>query len=184
MVPLVALGIPGSAPAAVILGALLLQGIQPGPQFFVSEPVVVYSFAWAIILSGVVTFLVGAFLAGSLARMVLIPVRFLAPIVMFLSVVGSFAIRNNIVDVFFMLVLGLGVYFLWKAGFHPGPIGLGIILGPIVEPALVEGLALAQASSVAETFLGSIVSKALIALTAISVLWILWSHRRDQRHAG
>jgi putative tricarboxylic transport membrane protein len=183
MVPLVALGIPGSAPAAVILGALLLQGVQPGPQFFVSQPVVVYSFAWAIILSGVATFFIGAFLAGGLARMVLIPVRFLAPIVMFLSIVGAFAIRNNMVDVFLMLGLGVLVYLLWKLGFHPGPIGLGIILGPIVEPALVQAMAMAQAVPLAAVFLGSAVSKALIALTVVSVIWILWSNQKDRRHA-
>jgi putative tricarboxylic transport membrane protein len=183
MVPLVALGIPGSAPAAVILGALLLQGIQPGPQFFVSQPVVVYSFAWAIILSGVATFFIGAFLAGGLARMVLIPVRLLAPIVMFLSVLGSFAIRNNMVDVFLMLGLGVLVYFLWKAGIHPGPIGLGIILGPIVEPALVQAMAMAQALPATDVFLGSAVSKVLIALTAVSIAWILWINRRERRRA-
>lgn len=183
MVPLVALGIPGSAPAAVILGALLLQGIQPGPQFFVSQPVVVYSFAWAIVLSGVMTFFVGAFLADSLARMVLIPVQFLAPTVLFLSVVGAFAIRNNMVDVFLMLGLGVLVYLLWKAGFHPGPIGLGIILGPIVEPALVQAMAIARAVSVPGVFLGSAVSKTLIALTILSVIWIMWTNQKERRHA-
>ena len=183
MVPLVALGIPGSAPAAVILGALLLQGIQPGPQFFVSQPVVVYSFAWAIILSGVATFIIGAFLAGSLARMVLIPVRFLAPIVLFLSVLGSYAIRNNMVDVILMFGLGVIVYLLWKAGFHPGPIGLGIILGPIVEPALVQSMAMAQAQTVPGVFLASTVSKVLIVLTIVSVAWILWSNKREARYA-
>ncbi|MPZ73936.1 MAG: C4-dicarboxylate ABC transporter permease [Nitriliruptorales bacterium] len=183
MVPLIALGIPGSAPAAVILGALLLQGVRPGPTFFASNPVIVYSFAWAIIFAGVVTFFIGAFLAGTLARMVLIPVRYLAPIVMFLSVVGAFAIRNNIVDVFLSLALGVLVYLLAKAGFHPGPIGLGIILGPIVEPALVQAMAVARASGLASVFLRSTVSKGLIALTTASVLWILWSNQREQRRA-
>lgn len=184
MVPLVALGIPGSAPAAVILGALLLQGVRPGPTFFASEPVIIYSFAWSIIIAGIVTFFIGAFLADSLARMVLIPVRFLAPVVMFLSVVGAFAIRNNIVDVFLSLALGILVYLLWKAGFHPGPIGLGIILGPIVEPAMVQAMALAQGRGLVKVFLGSGMSKFLIALTLISIAWILLSNQRERRRAG
>ena len=183
MVPLIALGIPGSAPAAVILGALLLQGVRPGPTFFASEPVIVYSFAWSIIIAGIVTFFIGAFLADTLARMVLIPVRYLAPVVMFLSVVGAFAIRNNIVDVFLSLALGVLVYLLWKAGFHPGPIGLGIILGPIVEPALVQAMALAQANGLAAVFLRSTVSKGLIALTVVSIAWILISNQREARRA-
>ncbi|MBA2276523.1 MAG: tripartite tricarboxylate transporter permease [Chloroflexia bacterium] len=183
MVPLIALGIPGSAPAAVILGALLLQGVRPGPTFFASESVIVYSFAWSIIIAGFVTFLIAAVLADSLARMVLIPVRFLAPVVMFLSVIGAFAIRNNIVDVFLSLTLGVLVYLLWKIGFHPGPIGLGIILGPIVEPALVQAMALAQGAGLAGVFLRSAVSKGLIALTLVSIAWILLSNQREGRRA-
>jgi putative tricarboxylic transport membrane protein len=87
------------------------------------------------------------------------------------------------VDVFLMLGLGVIVYLLWKAGFHPGPIGLGIILGPIVEPALVQAMAMGQAVSLPVAFLGSAVSKALLALTVLSVGWILWSNQRERRHA-
>jgi putative tricarboxylic transport membrane protein len=183
MVPLVALGIPGSAPAAVILGALLLQGIQPGPQLFGSRPELVFGFGWSIIIAGFVTFVASAILAGSLARMVMIPVRLLAPIVLFLSVVGSYAIRNNMIDVYMMIGIGIVVYLLGKIGVHAGPIGLGVILAPIIEPALVQSMALAKGSSVHQVFLTSPLSIALIALTAISTGWIIWSNQRERRHA-
>ncbi len=179
MVPLMALGIPGSAPAAVILGALLLQGIRPGPQLFLAQPELVYGFAWAIVVAGIATFIIGGALAGSLARMVSIPVRLLAPIVLFLSVAGSFAIRNNIVDVFLMVGFGTVVYLLSKVGFHPGPIGLGVILGPIVEPAMVQAMAMAEASSIFDVFLTGTVNIALIALTVLSVAWVMWSNLRE-----
>jgi putative tricarboxylic transport membrane protein len=181
MVPLVGLGIPGSAPAAVILGALLLQGLRPGPQLFQTRPELVYGFAWAIILAGVVTFLFGSLLAGALARMVSIPVRLLAPIVLFLSVIGAFAIRNNIVDVYLMVGLGIGVYFLGKLGFHPGPIGLGIIIGPIIEPALVQSMAMAEASSVFNVFVMRPVSLAIIVLTVVSAGWVVWTRKRERQ---
>ncbi len=180
MVPLVGLGIPGSAPAAVILGALLIQGLRPGPQLFQTQPELVYGFAWAIIIAGIVTFIAGSVLAGTLARMVTIPVRLLAPIVLFLSVVGAFAIRNNIVDVFLMIGLGIGVYFLGKLGFHPGPIGLGIILGPIIEPALVQSMAMAEARSVIEVFLTRPVSVAVILVTLASLAWVAWSKQKER----
>lgn len=180
MVPLVALGIPGSAPAAVILGALLLQGLRPGPQLFGDNPTLVYGFAWAIMLAGFVTYLFGSLLSGVLARMVMIPVHLLAPIILFLSVVGSFAIRNQVVDVFLMLGLGIAVYFLSLLGFHPGPIGLGVILGPILEPALVQSMALAQSSSVPAVFFGRPLSLLLIALTVVSVVWLVWSRRKER----
>ena len=181
MVPLVALGIPGSAPAAVILGALLLQGIQPGPQLFGSRPELVFGFGWSMILAGAVTFVASMLLAGSLARMVMIPVRLLAPIVLFLSVIGSFAIRNNMTDVYLMVGIGIVVYLLGLVGVHPGPIGLGVILGPIIEPALVQAMSLSQGSSVSEVFLGSKVSIFLIVLTLISTAWIIWSNQREHR---
>ena len=183
MVPMVALGIPGSAPAAVILGALLLQGIQPGPQLFGSRPELVFGFGWTIIIAGFVTFVASAILAGSLARMVMIPVRLLAPIVLFLSVVGSYAIRTSMIDVYMMIGIGVVVYLLSKIGVHAGPIGLGVILGPIIEPALVQSMALAKGSSVHQVFLTSPLSIALIALTVVSTGWIIWSNQRERRHA-
>lgn len=182
LVPLVALGIPGSAPAAVILGALLLQGLRPGPQLFARSPELSYGFAAAIIVSGVATYILGSLLAPLLARMVTIPVRLLAPIVMFLSVTGSFAIRSNITDVFLMVGLGVIVYGLSKLGFHPGPIGLGIILGPIVEPAMVQSIAMADASSLQNVFLMRPISQMLIALSVVSVAWIIWSDQKE-RHS-
>lgn len=182
MVPLAALGVPGSAPAAVILGALLLHGIRPGPQLFATQPVLVYGFAWAIVIAGIVTFFLGSALAGLLARMVTIPVRLLSTLVLFLSVVGAFAIRNNLVDVYLMVGLGIIVYFLGHLGFHPGPIGLGVILGPIVEPALVQSMAMAQATSIFGVFVDRPVSMTIIGLTVLSVAWILWSNQRDRHH--
>jgi putative tricarboxylic transport membrane protein len=179
MVPLAALGIPGSAPAAVILGALLLQGIQPGPQLFRTQPDLVFGFAWSIILAGAVTFIASMVLAGSLARMVMIPVRLLAPIVLFLSVVGSFAIRSSMTDVYLMVGIGIAVYLLGKVGVHAGPIGLGVILGPIIEPSLVEALALSEGSSAWSVFTSN-VSIVLIGLTVVSSAWIVWSNRKER----
>lgn len=181
MVPTLGLGVPGSAPAAVILGSLLLHGVRPGPQLFQTRPELVYGFAWAVIVAGVVTFILGSVLAGSLARMVTIPSHLLAPIVLFLSVAGSFAVRNNMVDVFLMLALGIIVYFMAKLGFHPGPIGLGIILGPIVEPALVQALAITQARPFVQVFFGSLVDQSLILLTLASIGWVLYSKGKESR---
>ncbi len=183
IIPTLVLGVPGSAPAAVILGALLLHGLRPGPNLFSTQPTLVYGFAWAIIIAGIVTYIAGSLLAGGLARMVSIPVRLLAPIVLFLSVVGAFAIRANLTDVYLMLGLGIGVYFLSKLGFHPGPIGLGIILGPIVEPALVQSMALSKATSTWHVFFGRPVSLILIGLTILSAGWSAWSNVRERRHA-
>ena len=120
-------------------------------------------------------------LAGSLARMVMIPVRLLAPLVLFLSVVGSFSIRNSMTDVYLMVGIGIAVHLLGKVGVHPGPIGLGVILGPIIEPALVQAMSLSRGSSVFSVFFTSPVSIIIIVLTLVSTGWVIWSNHRERR---
>lgn len=175
MIPTMGLGVPGSPAAAVILGALLLQGIQPGPQLLNTQPGLVYGFAFAILIAGIATFLVGTALSGTLAKIGDIPTRFLGPIIMVLAFLGAFSARNSVIDVFFMIGMGIIVYLLDKVGFHPGPIGLGVVLGPIVEPALVESLTMANASSIAEVFFMQPISVVLIVASIISIAWSVYS---------
>ncbi|AYY11704.1 C4-dicarboxylate ABC transporter permease [Actinobacteria bacterium YIM 96077] len=184
MVPMLALGVPGSAPAAVILGALMLQGLRPGPELMERDSTLVHGFAFSILIAGIFTFVVGSLVAGQLARVVTIPVHLLAPIVFLLSVVGAFAIRSNLSDVYLMLGLGLIVYFLMNLGFHQGAIGLGVILGPIVEPALVQSISIARSSSYVEVFFTRPVSIGLIVLILLSVAWSVWSKQKERSRAS
>lgn len=180
LIPLVTLGVPGSSPAAVIAGALMLRGLNPGPELFQSDGTLVYSFGWSLMLAGIVTFILGSLFAPLLVRMVQIPVRFLAPLIMFLAVIGAYAIRNSIFDVYFMLGLGIFIFLVRKLGFHPGPIGLGLILGPIIEPALVQAMYLADATSIGRVFFGSTVAIVLIALTVLSISFVVWSRMKER----
>lgn len=181
LVPLIALGVPGSSPAAIIMGALLLQGLRPGPTMFRDTPELVYGFAWSFIIAGLITFVVGSMLARYLSMMVKIPVRILVPIIVMLSIVGSYAIRTNIYDVYLMAGLGLFVFLLTKVGFHPGPVGLGLILGPIVEPALVQSLALSRASSWQQVFFTRPLSIVLIIMVLASIAWAAYTNYQQHR---
>lgn len=183
MIPLVTLGVPGSSPAAVIAGALMLRGLNPGPDLFQSGGTLVYSFGWSLALAGIMTFVLGTLLSRWLARMVKIPLRLLAPLILFLSVIGAYAIRNDIFDVYLMLALGLFTFVAAKLDFHPGPIGLGLILGPIVEPALVQSMYLADATSYGQVFFGSTVDMVLIALTVLSLAWVLRTQMNERKQA-
>lgn len=184
MIPLVTLGVPGSAPAAVVAGALMLHGLNPGPNLFQEgNGSLVYAFGWSLMLAGVVTFILGTLLSPWLARMISIPLRLLAPLIMFLSVIGAYAIRNDIFDVYMMLGLGVFTFLAGKLDFHAGPIGLGMILAPIVEPALVQSLYLVRATSYEKVFFGSTVDIVLIAITVLSVIWIVWSHMSAKKQA-
>jgi putative tricarboxylic transport membrane protein len=180
MVPLITLGVPGSSPAAVIGGALMLRGLTPGPELFQTDRTLVFAFGWSLLLAGIVTFILGSLFAPLLVRIIRIPLRLLAPLIMFLAVIGAFAIRNNIFDVYIMLGLGVFVFLVKPLGFHPGPIGLGLILGPIIEPALVQSLYLADATSIGRIFFTGTVNIILITFTVLSIFLAVWTSRRDR----
>lgn len=178
MIPLVTLGVPGSSPAAVIAGALMLRGLNPGPELFQSDGTLVYSFGWSLFLAGIVTFILGSLFSPLLVRIIRIPLRLLAPLIMLLAVIGAYAIRNNIFDVYLMLGIGVFVYFVRRLGLHPGPIGLGLILGPIIEPSLVQAMYIADATSIGDVFFTGTVNIILITITVLSISLVAWSRRK------
>jgi len=95
-------------------------------------------------------------------------------------VIGAYAIRNNIFDVYMMFGLGVFVFLVRRLGFHPGPIGLGIILGPIIEPALVQSLYISNASSVGSVFFSGTVNIILITVTIMSVSVVALARFKDR----
>ncbi|MEC8447607.1 MAG: tripartite tricarboxylate transporter permease, partial [Pseudomonadota bacterium] len=181
MIPLVTLGVPGSAPAAVIAGALMLRGLNPGPELFGTNATLVYSFGWSLLIAGIVVFFIGMLATPILVRIIKIPLRLLAPLIMFLAIIGAYAIRNNVFDVYLMLIIGLFVFLIRPLGFHPGPIGLGFILGPIIEPSLVQALYISHAVGVQRVFFSGSVSIILISLSVISVSAVAISRYRSRK---
>ena len=178
MIPLLALGVPGSAPAAVALGALMLHGLQPGQALYTQHPDIVYTFIWSMILAGIVILLMTLWLSRYLARIAEFPVYLLAPLILLLCVVGAFAIRNSTLDVAIMLAFGLLGYVLDKLGFSAGPIVLGLVLGPIVESGLVTSLAMIRtAQSPLDVFVFRPISAVLIFLSLLSAAWPAISRR-------
>ena len=180
MIPLVTLGVPGSAPAAVIAGALMLRGLNPGPELFGTNAALVYSFGWSLLLAGIIVFFIGMIATPLLVKIIKIPLRLLAPLIMFLAIIGAYAIRNNIFDVYLMLIIGIFVFLVRRLGFHPGPIGLGLILGPIIEPSLVQSLYISHAVGVQKVFFTGSVNIILISLSVISVSAVAISRFRSK----
>ncbi|MBT7364047.1 MAG: C4-dicarboxylate ABC transporter permease, partial [Rhodospirillaceae bacterium] len=174
------LGVPGSSPAAVIAGALMLRGLNPGPELFQSDGSLVFSFGWSLLFAGIVTFILGTLFAPLLVRIIKIPLRLLAPLIMLLAIIGAYAIRNNIFDVYIMLALGVFVFLIRRLGFHPGPIGLGLILGPIIEPSLVQAMYISDATSVWNVFFTGTINIILITLSVLSIVVVVWSRQRDR----
>ncbi|MBS27461.1 MAG: C4-dicarboxylate ABC transporter permease, partial [Alphaproteobacteria bacterium] len=115
-----------------------------------------------------------------LVRIIRIPLRLLAPLIMLLAIIGAYAIRNNIFDVYIMLALGVFVFLIRRLGFHPGPIGLGLILGPIIEPSLVQAMYISDATSVWNVFFTGTINIILITLSVLSIVLVVWTRHRDR----
>ncbi len=173
LIPLLTLGIPGAPPAAVLLGALLLHGMRPGPELFTYHGSVTYTFIVSLIFANLLMLPMGILSGKMISKIITnIPIAFLAPFVVFLSVIGSYAINNNMFDVYVMIFFGLVGYVGRKAGFDAGPIVLGIILGKICEQGLVQSILMGKAAgSLFEVFFTRPISLILIMLTIVSAVW-------------
>jgi putative tricarboxylic transport membrane protein len=141
MVPLLTLGIPGAPPDAVILGVMLLHGLRPGIELFTTSGVLTYAFIFSMGLAAIAMVPVGL-LGGRLIYRIIFrtPYYFLVPTIGLATIIGTFALRNNITDVFIMLVLGTGGFLLKQIGITPAPIVLGLILGTIGEVGYVQAM--------------------------------------------
>jgi putative tricarboxylic transport membrane protein len=183
LIPLLTLGIPGAPQAAVLLGALLLQGLRPGPELFSGYgATITYTFILSLFLANITMFVLGFFGSRFYARALNLPLYLLMPVVLSLSVVGSFAGRNSPLDVFLMLGLGLLAYAGTKVAIAPAPIALGVILGPIIERGLVESMMLSRASgSLMKLFFTRPISIILIVLTLGSVCWPFYMTYREKK---
>lgn len=182
LIPMLTLGIPGAPPAAVLMGALLLQGMRPGPDLFTAHGEITYAFLLSLVLANILILPLGLMSGKAMSKLIIgIPVTVLAPLVFLLSVIGSFAINNNMTDVYIMLIFGVIGFIGRKAGFSAGPIVLGLILGGICEQGLVQSILMGRAKgSVLNMFFNRPISLMLIALTLVSAFWPLIAKARKK----
>jgi putative tricarboxylic transport membrane protein len=142
MVPLLTLGVPGSSPSAVLLGALLIHNLRPGPLLFTQQPVLINQIFIGTMIAQVAMLVVGLLMAKVAPRIITVSKRVMIPIIFLLCVVGAYAISNSMFDVWIMLAAGVaGLFFKWL-GIKPAPLILGLILGPMFEKNLRSTLEL------------------------------------------
>jgi putative tricarboxylic transport membrane protein len=139
-IPLLVLGIPGSAATAVILGALLLHNVRPGPQIFQTQPELVYTIMAALLVSVVLMFIIGLAASGPMVRLLKVPEAYVAVLIVLFAYIGAFAIRNTIADVWIMTGFAILGFFMQKWGYPLAPLVLGAILGPLAERFFITAL--------------------------------------------
>lgn len=140
MIPMLSLGVPGDAVTAVLLGALVIQGLQPGPLLFKDHIDVVYSIFAGMMMANIFMFLVGTLGIRFFVRIISVERSILIPVIFLLSIVGAYSMRNSLFDVGLAVVFGIIGYFMQRYDFPVSPILLSLILGPLAESSLRRAL--------------------------------------------
>ncbi|OQM76750.1 tripartite tricarboxylate transporter permease [Manganibacter manganicus] len=182
-VPTLVLGIPGTPPDAIILGALLVQGIKIGPTLFTTDAPVVYTFIWGLLIATLLMLPVGLLIGRyAYASIVKVPKAVLAPTVALLTIIGSFAIHSNVEDAQLMVGLGILAWFLSRYGFQPSPIVLGLVLGSIAEQGFVQTWLIGNASGrLPEMFFGRPISIGIVVAALITLVFPIWADWKAKR---
>lgn len=144
IIPVLTLAIPGSAPAAVLLGAMLIHGIRPGPLIMVEFPMFVYEVTAMVLLATIAMFILGLCMVRTLVKVLMIPRQRLMPVIFVLCVVGSFALQSRLFDVGIMIVFGIIGFLLREMDYPMAPLVLGIILGDILDKNLRRALVISE----------------------------------------
>jgi putative tricarboxylic transport membrane protein len=143
-VPLLTLGIPGSASTAIMLGALFIYGLQPGPTFFTDHPDVVWPIIASMYIGNVVLVLLNLPLVPVFASILRIPYHILYPGIIVVSLVGVYSINGALFDVWLVVIFGLLGYFMRKTDFPTAPMVLAFVLGPLFEQSLRRSLVISH----------------------------------------
>jgi putative tricarboxylic transport membrane protein len=180
LVPLLTLGIPGSGTTAVLLGALMIHGLRPGPMLFTSHPDFVWGLIASMYIGNVMLVILNMPLIGLWVRLLKVPYKVLMPLIITISAVGVFATDNNIFDMWVMAVFGVIGYIMKKLDYPPAPAVLALVLGPMVEMSLRQSLTISHGSL--SIFFTRPISAALTIFALISLFSplfrILWKRYR------
>ena len=171
MIPLLTLGIPGSGATAVMLGAFLLHGVQPGPLLFTKSPREVYTIFVGMLLANLIMIVMGLLAARSFAQLMKVPEPILAAFIIAFCFLGAYALRNDMADVWVTMLFGVLGFFMRRYNLPIPPMILGIILGPLAEQYFLTSMV--SHGNDLSVFFARPVSAALIGTSVALLLWPL-----------
>ena len=180
LIPMIAMGIPGSVTDVFLLAALVIHGLQPGPMLFTNHPEIVYIIFAACLISHFVLFIVMTAGIRYLVKLTTVPVWYLFPVILLFCVIGAFAENNRVFDVFVMLGFAVVGFAMDKTGFSLGAFVIGFVLGPITEKSLRAGLTLSDGSYL-DIFMHPVSAICVVLAAAIFVWSLVSQHRINQR---
>jgi TctA family transporter len=180
-IPTLSLGIPGSPTMALMLGALMIHGIAPGPTLMTDQP----SLFWGLIMSfwigNLLLVILNIPLIGVWVRLLTIPYHLLFPAVLMFICIGTYSVNNSAFEVWLVVFFGFAGYLMRIFNFPAAPLLLGFVLGPLMEEHFRRAMLMSRGSF--STFIDRPISATVLAVTAALLVWGTWSayRRRNQR---
>ncbi|MFL9824783.1 tripartite tricarboxylate transporter permease [Rhodoplanes sp. SY1] len=170
-IPLLTLGIPANALMALMIGALMMHGIQPGPQIMTEQPQLVWGVIASMWVGNLMLLIINLPMVGIWVSMLKIPYRLLFPAIALLCCIGTYGIANSVFNIWLMLACGLIGYFFIKVGAEPAPLLLGLVLGPQLEENFRRAMMLSDGDF--GVFLQRPISATLLGVAALLILVLL-----------
>lgn len=177
IIPALALAVPGSAPAAVLMAAMIIHGVQPGPMLMVNQPQFAYDVVAITLAASLAILVFGLCLVRPLLWVLRVPRAIIMPVVFVLCVLGAYAIASRVFDIWVMLAVGVVCFVLRRRGYPVAPFVLGLVLGDIVDKSLRRGLVIAD-GDLTPFFMRPIAG----VLAAIAIMTVLLQFRVVRRH--
>ncbi|MBT2772283.1 tripartite tricarboxylate transporter permease [Halomonas sp. ISL-60] len=186
-VPMLTLGMPGDAVTAVIIGALVIHGLNPGPMLMIETPYIFWFTVGNLALANIFLLIFGLTGIKLFSKIVEVPKAIMIPLILVLCVVGTYSLNSSMTEVYWMLGFGILGYWLKMFGFQMGPIILGVILGPLLDQSYRQAMSSVGDSSV-DFLLALVINPLSLVLTSVIVLVLLgntplkgWLYSRFKR---
>jgi putative tricarboxylic transport membrane protein len=180
-VPSLSLGIPGDAVMAIMLGALIIHGIQPGPMLITEQPSLFWGLVVSFAIGNIMLVILNLPTIGLWVALLRIPFAWMYPAILVFVALGVYSVNNNTFDIYSVAVLGVIGYLLMVLRFEPAPLLLGYILGPLLEEYMRRAMLISRGDAM--VFLQRPISATLLAITAALLLWAIWSTVRNSLRA-
>ena len=178
-IPMLTLGIPSNPVMALMIGALIIQGIQPGPAVMTEQPALFWGIIVSMWIGNLFLIVLNLPMIGLWARMILVPYQYLYPLILMFCAIGVFSLKNSTFDISLMALFGLFGYLCAKLDCEPAPLLLGYILGPMMEEYLRRALLLSHSDPM--VFLQRPISATMLILSAIALVVVLSPALRKKR---
>jgi putative tricarboxylic transport membrane protein len=180
-VPMLALGIPSNVVIAVLIGTLMIHGVQPGPLLISEHPEIFWGVITSMYIGNVLLLVLNLPLIGLWVQLLKIPYILLFPIIILFCLIGVYSLNNNVIEIFIMIFFGIIGYFMRKLEFEPAPFVMGMVLSPMMESAFRQSLTLSD-GKISVLFIRPLSAFFMIAgLSALAFYAISWVRKQRGR---